>query len=195
MTDAQLITDYLDGDNRAFNTLVHRWQPSVHNFICRFMGSDSDVGDISQNVFLRVWQNLGVLKDRDRFSSWIFQIAVNQCRDHIRSVSRAREHFPLADSEEPVETRAALGGAYSPDRADSGEDWRRILNSVLQTLPEDQRLVIVLKEYHGLRFNEIAHILQENENTLKARLYSGLKNVRRRLEHRGIRKEDMIHEM
>ncbi|MCK5520251.1 MAG: sigma-70 family RNA polymerase sigma factor [Candidatus Marinimicrobia bacterium] len=194
MTDAVLINMYLEGDIGAFNHLVRKWQTPVYNFICRYMGDDADSADISQNIFLKVYKNLHLLQDRARFKSWMFQITANHCKDHLRS-----RKYEMAVGSENSDEEHTVYVPVDPDQSPHGDfvnsDSSHLLNKALQTLPEEQRLIVVLKEYHGLRFREIAQILQESENTIKSRMYSGLRNIKSTLNKWGISKEDLIYEL
>ncbi len=195
MTDAILIDMFLDGDSAAFNHLVRKWQTPLYNFICRFVGDESDSADISQSVFLKAYRNLHRLQNRERFKSWLFQIAANHCRDHLRS-RRFQAGIGDSDDSNPDEyVVIPVDSGMGPGDSVFSEDASHLLNRALQSLPEEQRLIIVLKEYHGLRFREIAAILQESENTIKSRMYHGLKNVKSILQKWGVNKEDLIYEM
>ena len=195
MTDAALIDTFLEGDMSAFNRLVKKWQTPIYNFICRYMGDDADSADISQNVFLKIYKNLHLLQDRTRFKSWLFQIAANNCKDHLRSRKYDQRLGDQTDGESDDVVYVPVDPDASPHSDYINKDSSQLLNRALQSLPEEQRLIIVLKEYHGLRFREIAHILQESENTIKSRMYSGLKSVKSILQKWGIKKEDLIYEM
>ena len=83
MTDEQLIQKYLDGDIEAFNTLVWRWQKPIYNFTLRYFKDREHAKDATQRVFVKVFKNLKHLKDSRKFSSWIYQIALNLCKQAI----------------------------------------------------------------------------------------------------------------
>lgn len=173
MEDSALIDRFLQGDDAAFNTLVSRWQSRLFHFALRYVGQREEARDLCQQTFIRVYHNLGKLEQKNSFGTWLHQIAINICRDHLRqrratlSLDRFAEehgHFPPQLCENESAARDC--------------ELRDLLNRALQTLPEEQRVVVVLKEYQGLKFTEIASALDENINTVKSRLYYGLKALR-----------------
>jgi RNA polymerase sigma-70 factor (ECF subfamily) len=186
MTDGDLIQRFVEGANaaesiNAFNTLVWRWQKPIYNFILRFTGKRDEAGDLTQQVFIRVYRSLPTLKNRERFSAWIYQIAANLCRDMIKQRQR-RKAFSLENLQEngaldeSVHPELALLSEASmhPDTVVSRNELRDIIQRALQAIPEEQRIVIIMKEYQGMKFTEIAEALGAPVNTIKSRMYYGL---------------------
>lgn len=184
MDDSHLIERSVQGDQGAFNTLVWRWQDRLYHFALRYIGDAEEARDLCQQAFLRAYSKLGTLRQKEHFGTWLHQIALNICRDHLR---RRRPQQSLEQyAEERGQPHPALG--TSPP-AGQGCELRQLLNRALQTLPEEQRLVIVLKEYQGMKFVEIAAVLDAPVNTVKSRLYYGLKALRRCLQEWDIENE------
>ena len=88
MTDAELIRRFRDGESHAFNGLVGQWQSRLYNFILRQVGDREEAHDLSQKVLIKAHRNLRRLRDPEKFSTWIYQIAVNTCRDELRRRKR-----------------------------------------------------------------------------------------------------------
>ncbi|MFQ5754058.1 MAG: RNA polymerase sigma factor, partial [bacterium] len=151
MTDAQLIKKFLNGEISAFNTLVWRWENKLFNFILRYIGDREESKDICQKTFIRMYRNLHHLNDVSKFSTWLYQIAVNLCRDELKM--RNRHHtFSL---ESLQENNNGLGNfiqntttpsSNHPDSEVQNHDLRNLLNQALQAIPEEQRVVIIMKE-------------------------------------------------
>src|SRR5574341_818274 len=207
MTDGDLINKFLSGQNtpegiNAFNTLVWRWEKPVYNFILRYLGKREEARDLAQQVFIKVYRNLPRLKDRERFSPWIYQIAANLCRDTIKQ-NRRRQAFSLENLQENgVLDEAAHPGlavlpeaALHPDRVVSRNELRDILEKALQEIPEEQRVVVVMKEYQGLKFTEIAEALGVSVNTIKSRMYYGLSALKKILAQWQIDEEVMLYDV
>ena len=202
MNDRDLIEKFLNGNIDAFNTLVWRWQKIIFNFTWRDLGNREEAHDVTQQVFIRVYQNLHKLKDRDRFSTWMYQIAANLCRDVIKQ-RRRRHVLSLENMQETGSSELAANDALTllpegeqhPDRIVSRSQLRELLERALQEIPEEQRVVVVMKEYQNLKFTEIAEILGAPVNTIKSRLYYGLHALRKVLARWQIDQEVLSYEM
>jgi len=180
MTDEALIRQFLNGQRAAFNLLVWRWQKPILNFVYRYVGNRTDAEDICQRTFIKVYKNLHRLKDPGKFSTWLYQIAANLSRDWLR---RKRRNNSISIEEVGGETSILPEGSWKGSRSDpEGEmhqqQLRHYLEWAMGRIPEEQRLVVVLKIYQGLKFTEIAEVLGLPVNTVKSRLYYGLRALR-----------------
>jgi RNA polymerase sigma-70 factor (ECF subfamily) len=184
-TDEELVAAFQDGDASAFDHLVRRWDRRVHGAIYRVVGADEDVRDLCQEAFLKAYRGLGTFKREARFSSWLYQIAINVCRDRMRR-RKGKVAVSLEELEESADPRLR---AHAPSPLDLVErrDLRRLVERAMDALSADEREVIVLKEYQGLTFPEIAEALAIPQSTVKTRLYRGLSQLRHRLEREGVR--------
>jgi RNA polymerase sigma-70 factor (ECF subfamily) len=184
-TDEQLVEDCLGGDVSAFDVLVDRWQRKIRGAAYRIVGSEEDAQDICQEAFLKAFRGLPSFKREARFSSWLYQIALNLSRDRLRR-RKTRSWVSLDDAEEanPGRVAAALGGP-ADDWVESRE-IQRLVALAVAALPDEQREVVVLKEYQGLTFPEIAEIQGVPLSTVKTRLYRGLSVLRERLVRQGL---------
>ncbi len=200
MTDDQLIQRFLSGDLDAFNTLVWRWQSPVYNFVLRYLGRREDARDACQKTFLRAYRQLHKLRNRERFRSWLYQIAVNICRDELKRRHR-RPHVSLENlqargngkASQPLQLGAA--GRAHPEEQMRSVELTDLVTRALQEIPEEQRAIIVMKEFQGLTFTEIADVLQMSVNTVKSRMYYGLSALRKVFKKWNITQEMLRHEM
>lgn len=200
MTDDQLIERFLDGDVQAFNTLVWRWQQPIYNFVLRYTSRHDDASEITQKTFIKVHKSLSRLKDKRKFSTWIYQIALNTCRDEAKrrrnhavySLDGMRENgwFDLPDD-------GTTGGqkVESPEKALQRSELRDLLERALAQIPEEQKAIVVMKEYQGLKFAEIAEVLGLSVNTVKSRMYYGLHALKKILHQWNIDKEAIHYEL
>jgi RNA polymerase sigma-70 factor (ECF subfamily) len=185
-SDEELVARSMGGDLDSFNQLVLRWERPIYALAYRVIGREEDARDVAQETFLRAFRALGGFKGQAKFSSWLYRITLNLCRDWIRKerrtpVSQAPEGIDiieLAGEATPTETIEQLVGRKQLSRA---------VSKAMASLPEDQRTAIILKEYHGLTFQEIADMLDCPLSTVKTRLYQGLSVVRKQLEQAGVR--------
>jgi len=184
-TDEELVTRSMGGDLDSFNQLVLRWERPIYALAYRMLGREDDARDVAQEAFLRAFRSLGGFKGQAKFSSWLYRITVNICRDWIRRQRRA----PFVETPEGVdivELAADRGPAVHPDDVVARNDMVRHVVRAMDALSEEQRTVIVLKEYQGLTFQEIADLIGCPLSTVKTRLYQGLTVLRRELERGGI---------
>ena len=184
-SDERLVEAFQAGDLAAFDLLVLRWERKIQGTVYRVLGTEDDARDVSQDAFLKAFRALRGFKGEARFSSWLYQIALNLCRDRLRR--RRGKAFVSLDSLEEAGGVPIRGGGLSPyEMAERGALLGRV-REALAALPDEQREVIVLKEYEELTFLEIAEILDTPLSTVKTRLYRGLVNLRSRLERQGLR--------
>jgi RNA polymerase sigma-70 factor (ECF subfamily) len=183
-SDEELVEACQAGEASAFDLLVARWEDKIRGAAYRFLGSEEEARDVAQEAFLKAYRALGGFKRDARFSSWLYQIATNLCRDRLRR-RRTRAAVSLEELEEtgPVIVETRPGAHELLQQLDLARAVRRAVHA----LPDEQREVVILKEYQGLTFLEIAQSLDLPVSTVKTRLYRGLGQLRLRLEREGLR--------
>jgi len=159
--DRDLIAKARRGHVDSYNVLVSRWEKRVFNYLLRLVGHREDALDLSQDVFLKAYQNLKKLEDPDRFPAWLFRIAHNEAYSLLRKFKPEGEitveprTAELSSHMFPVELNLAVEGA-------------------LARLSSDQREAVMLKVYQGFKFEEMAEVLGCPVSTVKSRLYTAL---------------------
>jgi len=140
---------------------------------------------VAQETFLRAFRALKGFKGQAKFSSWLYRITLNLCRDWIRRERRT----PVVQPPEGIDV-IELAGETSPSESIeelvSRHELGRAVGKAMSQLPEEQRTAIILKEYHGLTFQEIADLLDCPLSTVKTRLYQGLSVLRKQLREAGV---------
>jgi RNA polymerase sigma-70 factor (ECF subfamily) len=183
-TDEELVARATAGDLDSFNQLVSRWERPIYALAYRTLGREEEARDVVQDAFLRAFRGLKGFKGEAKFSSWLYRITLNLCRDWIRRERRA----PLVQVPEGDDSMNLAEQMPSPDESVedlvSRREMSRAVSLAMAELPEEQRTAIMLKEYQGLTFQEIAELLDCPLSTVKTRLYQGLSVLRRRLERR-----------
>ena len=159
--DADLITRVRKGDVEAFNHLVSRWEKRVFNYLLRLTGSPDDSLDLSQDVFLKAYQNIRKLDDTARFGPWLFRIAHNEAYSHFR------KRRPEVDAEDPEMAEREPARSVAPELT-------LAVTAALDRLSPEQREAVVLKVYQGFKFEEMAEVLGIPVSTIKSRLYTAL---------------------
>jgi len=175
----------MGGDLDSFNQLVLRWERPIYALAYRVIGREEDARDVCQETFLRAFRALKGFKGQAKFSSWLYRIALNLCRDWIRRERRQ----PIAQAPEGVDlVELASESAPSESIEDlvARREIGRAVARAMAELPDEQRTAIILKEYHGLTFQEIADLLDCPLSTVKTRLYQGLTVLRKQLAKDGM---------
>ncbi len=188
--EARMIAACREGDAAAFNLLVWRWEKPLYNFIYKYVGDATLAEDLVQDTFMRVLKSIARYTHQGSFSTWLYRIAVNLCKDHLK-----RKRLPMVSLQDAY-ANAAGETVYVQDRvADNGArtdaelltaEREETVRRLLSALPEEQRIVILLKEYQELTFREIADVLDVPEGTVKSRLYHALRSMRESLERTGL---------
>jgi RNA polymerase sigma-70 factor, ECF subfamily len=170
--DRELVRLSQSGNEAAFENLVRRHQQRVFALVNGILRRPDDVEDVAQQVFLKAYLGIKRFDQRAAFSTWLYKIAVNECWDYLRK-KKVRPLVYEADlSEEQV---SRLDGIVSADRPPEGPndraEARELLERMLDTLPEQDRQLLLLKEVEGFSVQELAEILKLNVNTVKVRLF------------------------
>jgi RNA polymerase sigma-70 factor (ECF subfamily) len=193
MSDSLLVERFRSGEHRAFEILVQRWQKPIYRLAWRYIGSSDDAMDVAQNTFMKAWTNIATLEDPGKFGSWVYRICRHQCLDHLKSAHKQRivamSGLSLAENELPVEQSLPGHDANNPHTHLEADQRTQIMNRALDNIPEEQKVIIILKEYEGLKFREIADILELSENTVKSRLYYGLNALRKYFSQHNLEQE------
>ncbi len=197
LSDAELIERFRKGHIQAFNLLTWRWQKPILNFLYRFLGNVQDSEDACQKTFIKVYQKLMDLQDSNKFRVWLYQVAANQARDQLRH--RKRHSFFSIDSNSNMDDEIV---PELPDPESNniegkthGKQLRQIFEEAMQNIPEEQRVVIVMKVYQDLKFIEISEALKLPLNTVKSRMYYGLNALKETLKKQNLSEEALSYEM
>ena len=183
-TDEELVARSIGGDTESFNELILRWERPIYALAYRTIGREEDARDVCQETFLRAFSALPGFRGQAKFSSWLYRIALNLCRDWIRRERRAQV-VQAPENVDLVEMASALEPTESVEDLVARKDLARAVERAMAGLPEEQRTAIVLKEYHGLTFQEIADLVGCPLSTVKTRLYQGLTVLRLELAKSG----------
>lgn len=164
LEEAQLIAQAQSGDQLAFAELVERYQVAVYNLCARMLGQSQDAEDAAQEVFLRIYRQLGSYKSAHRFSTWVLSIASHYCIDQLR-----KRRFSLVPLDSIVPWARSRQAA--PDEVAIEGERRTDIQHLLEALPEKYRVAVVLRYWYDLSYAEIGQVLELPENTVKTRLH------------------------
>jgi RNA polymerase sigma-70 factor (ECF subfamily) len=174
MTDDQtLIRQFLGGERRAFEPLVERYQKAVYNVALRMSNDPDDAADITQNVFIKASEKLGTYDPKYKFFSWIYRIAVNESINFVEAAKRGEAlHEGL------------VSGERDPDEIAQAEMLSESISQGLLELGKDGRIVIILRHFEELTYEEIGSILDLPVKTVKSRLFTARQSLKKILEQR-----------
>jgi len=186
LSDEDLMVRYQRGERTAFVVLVRRHQQVLYNFALRQLRAPSAAEDVVQEAFVRVVQNAAEFKHESRFLTWAFTIVRNLCIDQARK-NALRKHPSLDEARGAAGEGPTLGEQLpdpkaSTERTATDAELRVRIQAAVDTLPDDQREVFLLREISSLPFKEIAEITGVPENTVKSRMRYALERLQQALE-------------
>jgi RNA polymerase sigma-70 factor (ECF subfamily) len=172
------------GDEYAFQILVERHQTSVLNLIYRFIGDRTRSQDVAQEVFLRVWKAAGDYEPKAKFTTWLYRIAVNVCLNEVKSSHRKKwfRFFSAGSEDQTVGQEDFSDESPSPEDLLLSRERTRQISAALQSLPESQRMALILKRYDGLSYEEIARILNCSVSAVESLLVRAKRNLQEKLK-------------
>jgi RNA polymerase sigma-70 factor (ECF subfamily) len=174
------------GDREAFNRLVLAWQQKIFNLGLRMLGDRDEAAEATQEAFLSAFKGIRRFRVESTFSTWLYRIAVNECRTRLRR--RSGRAFSSLDGQE------GEGGRDTPLRlisdADQEQDLQRrersrLVRQALEGLAVDERLAVELKFYQERTFDEISQVMEAPLSTVKSRFYRGLHHLKEQLAAAG----------
>jgi RNA polymerase sigma-70 factor (ECF subfamily) len=168
------------GDAVAFEELVERHQRLVVGTVARMLGSNSEVEDIAQQVFVRVWRSAKRYVPRAKFTTWLLKITRNLVFNELRRRSRHTQmslQVESEDEERPIKDERAI----APDASLLEQELQRAIESAIAQLPETQRMAVVLRRYDDLSYEQIANVLDQSVPAVKSLLFRARTELRTRL--------------
>ncbi len=187
------------GDGRAQGQLVQLWYPRIYNYAYKYFGDGDLAKEAAQQTFIAMHGNIEKLKDCGKFKSWLYTIVANTCRQESRRGKRHRwlsfdQLLPKKEDESSPAWEISTPHLSNPEKTYMQTELGAILKKCIKKLNCDQREVLIMKEYEGLKFREIAEILKVSENTVKSRLYYAFAQMKKLLEKENITKKTVSYE-
>ncbi len=185
--DEELMQKIKGGDMQAFDLLVRRWEHRLLNLIHKIIGDFETSKDVRQEVLLRVYQSAKRYRPHNHFRTWLYRVAINCSISELRKLKRRRT-LPLTmtylhnnGEEQPLENVLADPNPQQ-DEVMQRDEMAGYIQDALRRLPDEQRIVVVLRHYEGLKFQQIASILNCPLGTVKSRMRNGLERLRAMLK-------------
>jgi RNA polymerase sigma-70 factor, ECF subfamily len=179
--DVRLMALVARGDAVAFETLIERHQALVAGTVARMLGSNSDVEDIAQQVFIRVWKSASRYVARAKFTTWLLKITRNLVFNEMRRAKR-HPHVPVQIDPEAEQIPLKDEATARPDATLLQGELQQAIDEAITQLPETQRMAIVLRRYQELSYEEIANVLDLSVPAVKSLLFRARTELRERLQ-------------
>lgn len=181
LTDEQLVELAVSENPEAFGEIVNRWERKIFALCYGMLGREDEAKDAAQEAFINAYRHLDKFRGDAKVSSWLHRIAVNQCLTRKRREKTRSETF--LDEEKNEEERFFVAPAnQTPSHRFESNEKTRAVRQVINSLPEDLRQIVIMKEFEEMTFQEIAETLELPLSTVKSRLYTALKQMRMKLE-------------
>lgn len=180
LSDELLVKNAQDGDRNSLSELIYRYERKTYNLAYRLMGNHADASDAAQEALVRVCMRLQNFRGDSAFSTWLFRVVTNTCLDELRRRGRLR-HASLDDVmpiEEGVVPRQAPDEAESPVEYAERHEVQAAVQRAINRLPDEYRVVVILRDLQGLSYHEIAAMLGTTLGTIKSRLHRARQALR-----------------
>ena len=173
----ELVQKALDGDDRAFRTLVERHQRRVYALAFGLVRDREEAWDIAQEAFVKAYRNLGRFQGKSAFYTWLYRITYNRSMDALRS--RARRDLVQIDGNRATEAAAAEEAPASshPAKQAARRELAGAINTAMNQLSDKHRAIIVLREIEGLSYQEMSEVLKISKGTVMSRLFHARRNL------------------
>lgn len=187
--DLESIERFLQGDKEPFNRLVLKYQNRVFNLCYRFLGDPDEAEDMAQEVFMTVHKSLKKFRGDSLFSTWLFRITVNHCKNRLKFLGR-RRYYQSVSMDQPQETEE--GDLYhevedespDPESTLSSQETQQLVQDAISKLDPEHRLVIVLRDIEDMSYEEIADMLDIKVGTVKSRIHRGRSELKTLLDRK-----------
>lgn len=185
-TDSELIEESKRGDTSAFEALFNRYQKRVYNLVYRMVGNEQDAADLTQEVFVRVYNSLHTLRSDQALVGWLRTVAVNLARDHFRKSARTIRADSLdsrIEFDDGEVAREVEDWSGNPERIFDRKDVQEAVRRALNSLSDDHRTVVAMHHIEDMDVKDIAKTLKVPTGTVKSRLARAREELKRKLGH------------
>src|SRR3954471_2365528 len=177
LIEFEIIEKARSGDDGAFNQVVNAYRKRILGTIARLIGRPEDVEDVGQEVFLRLYYSLDQLRAAEVFEPWLYRLTVNAAYDYLRRQKRRHESRMSDLSEQQVMMADAVAGGKVTQEDQRRTNVKEFVDSLLDSVSEEDRILLTLKEVEGLSLKELEQVYKVNENALKVRLFRARQRI------------------
>ena len=170
--DEDLVLRVQRGDKSAFDFLVIKYQHRIIQLVNRYIKDPSEAQDIAQEAFIKAYRALADFRGEAAFYTWLYRIAINTAKNYLLSRSRRSSNYQVDIQEaEALENAPQLQGMETPEREILNQEIIDVINAVIEELPEEMRTAIILREFEGMSYEEIAEAMDCPVGTVRSRLF------------------------
>lgn len=170
--DEELVLRVQQGDKSAYDILVLRYQHKIIQLVNRYVKDHSEAQDVAQEAFIKAYRALGSFRGESAFYTWLYRIAINTAKNYL--VARARrssdQQVDVQDAE-AIENAPQLQGLETPERQLLGAEIAETIQAAIENLPEEMRVAIMLREFEGMSYEEIAEAMDCPVGTVRSRIF------------------------
>ncbi|HED40935.1 MAG TPA: RNA polymerase sigma factor RpoE [Chromatiales bacterium] len=182
-TDQYLVERVQRGDKQAFDILVKKYQHRIVKLVSRFLNDSGDVLDVTQEAFIKAYRALPNFRGESAFYTWLYRIAINTAKNHLVSQGRKPPGIDMDVSDaEQLDSSAALKEYATPERLLLKDEIERVVAESIDSLPEDLRIAITLRELEGLSYDEIAEAMGCPVGTVRSRIFRARETIQAKLK-------------
>jgi RNA polymerase sigma-70 factor (ECF subfamily) len=184
-SDESLMVEFVAGDEKAFDVLVHKYETPLLNFLYRYLGDNADAEEVFQEAFIRVYTKRERFDATRKFKTWLYTIALNLARTLLKrrhSAPLVARGDDLGGSQDKIVLEGEAAEEYSPERSQETKELGEMVRAAVTTLPQKQREVFMLFQYQGLNYAEIAAILGRPVGTIKSQMHYAVAALREKLK-------------
>ena len=177
-TDKEIIERVKNGDKKAYDLLVLKYQQRVINLISRFVKNHADTLDVSQETFIKAYKALPNFRGESAFYTWLYRIAVNTAKNHLTVQSRkiTKSDYDVTEIEQ-IEGNMTLTEQTTPENLLIKDELQEIVLNTIENLPEDLKSAIMLREIEGLSYEEIATVMECPVGTVRSRIFRARETI------------------
>ena len=181
--DQALVERVQNGDSRAFDLLVQKYQNRISKLIARFVRNPADVQDVAQEAFIKAYRALPNFRGESAFYTWLYRIAINTAKNHLVAQGRKSPTYAVDVQEvEKYDASEWLKEYATPERDLLADEIQATVNSALEVLPSDLREAITLREIEGLSYEDIAQVMDCPIGTVRSRIFRAREDIDENLQ-------------
>ena len=180
--DQQLVERAQKGDTRAFDLLVLKYQGRVANLVSRYVSNSAEVEDVTQEAFIKAYRALPKFRGDSAFYAWLYRIAANAAKNYLVALGRRPSSDQVIDEGEYFDLPGRLKDHESPDAVLMGMELEQAVSGAIDSLPDELKAALTLREFEGLSYEEIAEILGCPIGTVRSRIFRAREAINQRVE-------------
>ncbi|MCX8092667.1 MAG: sigma-70 family RNA polymerase sigma factor [Candidatus Goldbacteria bacterium] len=191
MDEKELIKKIIKGEKEYFREIINKYKNLIYNHSRNFLRNAQEAEDVTQEIFINIFNNLNRFRGDSKLSTWIYRITVNTCKNKLKQMKRLKANIIEEIDDDNDETRKIIedireNEEKEPDNIFKQKNLRSAIYKNMKTLSDEQRTVIILRDINGLSYEEIAKIMKISVSAVKSKLFRARENLRQKLEKEGI---------